>query len=224
MTPILLHIESSSITCGVALSMGQQVVTEFVLHQKNVHSQKLASLIDNILSENQIKPAQLNGIALSAGPGSFTGLRIGFSIVKGLVYALNIPIMPISTLRIWAYQAGHYSGKIVPIIDARRGEVFTAQYQWQNNSLKETVAPTLLLLEQLPQWLPEGPVLLTGRDALSLLPNLQPHLSQQVDYRSAPFIQLWALAELGIQAYIHKEWENIKTIEPMYMRAFKGVL
>ncbi len=222
-SPVLLHIESSSITCGVAVSIGAQVVAEFAMHKKNVHSQKLAPLVERVLAEADISIQQVEGIALSAGPGSFTGLRIGFSLAKGIAHAQGIPIMPISTLKIWAYQAGPRSGIIVPIIDARRGEIFVAQYRWQAGQLEEVVSPTLLPIEQLPRWLPEGPILLTGSDAGNIIESAELALPPGVVYQSAPYLQLWALARLGIQAFEQNTWVDVATVEPIYMRAFKGV-
>ncbi|MGE5653363.1 MAG: tRNA (adenosine(37)-N6)-threonylcarbamoyltransferase complex dimerization subunit type 1 TsaB, partial [Bacillota bacterium] len=99
---LVLAIDASTLVSGVALVSDDRVLAEFVLQTAKTHSQRLLPSIDHIMREADIRPDQLDGVVVSGGPGSFTGLRIGMSTAKGLAHALNIPIIAINTLDFWA--------------------------------------------------------------------------------------------------------------------------
>ncbi len=222
--PYLLHIETTGLTCGVAVSRERGIIAEFAVNQKNVHSRKLAPFVEQALEEAEISPDVLSAIVVSAGPGSFTGLRIGFSLAKGMAQALNIPVIPVSTLQVWAYSLGPRPEAIVPIIDARREELFVARFHHDANGFQEVEKPTLLPLAEFPNWLGDAPAIITGADAVRLKSQLHPLLPDSATIWSAPQPQMWALAELGYSAYLKGNWPSLTDAEPLYMRAFKGVL
>ncbi len=222
--PILLNIETSGLTCGVSISRGDQLLATLLMNEKNIHSRKLGVFVHHLLRETEIKPADISAIAVSAGPGSFTGLRIGFSFAKGMAQALNIPILPVPTLSIWAYQLGMRSEAILPIIDARREEIFIARYYYNTDGFQEVESPTLISLNALSTWIEKEPCILTGVDAQRLERKLQSVIGHVPLVWSAPHPQLWALATLGYRAYQAGNWNSLTEVEPLYMRAFKGVL
>ncbi|RMI06645.1 MAG: hypothetical protein D6681_08365, partial [Calditrichaeota bacterium] len=135
-----------------------------------------------------------------------------------------IPIVEVPTLDVLAYQAGRQEMPVFPLIDARRGEIFGALYEWQAHAPVRTGEYRLLKPEQLPRMLP-GPVYLVGRDALRLRPLLEPHLPPNSRFpEGAPGDpQLWALLHLGRDRYLNREFSDPASCEPMYMRRFKGV-
>ncbi len=222
--PLLLNLETSGLTCGVALSHGDQILVEIAMHAKNIHSQKLAPFVDQLFKTSQTSPDSLQGILISAGPGSFTGLRIGFSLAKGIAHARNIPVIPVSTLAIWAFQLGPRPENIIPIIDARRDEIFVARFQHGADGFHMLQAPTRLPLPQLATWMGDDPAIITGSDALRLADKLQPIVPVNSTIYSSPAPQLWALAALGYQQFQTGKWPEYTEVEPQYMRAFKGVL
>jgi len=220
----LLGIESSGITCGAAISRNGQVLGEVSLNLKNIHSEKLAPLIGDLVSTLRLTTQDLHGIVLSAGPGSFTGLRIGYSIAKGMAAALQIPIVEVPTLDIWAYQAGEQALPVLPVIDAHRGEIFCAIYRWADGQLRQEGNYQLLQPEMLRKFL-RKPVVLTGGDAPKLFPTLLPFLPKGSLLLNHPaaYLHPWALLSLGYEKFQRGEFADTAGCEPMYMRAFRGV-
>lgn len=224
-SPVLLGIESSGNTCGVGISSGGQLLGEISANIRNIHSRQLAPFVEYLLQTTATARKELSAVVLSAGPGSFTGLRIGYSLAKGLAHALGIPIVEVATLDVWAYQAGVQSLPVLPIIDAHRREIFCALYHWQGEELKRYSEYVLLSPPDLPGFLSRG-ALLTGADAAGLYPALEPFLppgSRRL-HPAPAFPQLWALLELGLQKYRQNLLSQPDRCEPLYLRTFKGTL
>ncbi len=123
----ILSLETSADVCSVALHKDRQLLATRVLHEPQAHAAKLAPLITEVLSDAGFVIGELEAVAVSAGPGSYTGLRIGTSTAKGLCYALNIPLIAIGTLDLLAYQGQSLNATgalLCPMIDARRMEVY----------------------------------------------------------------------------------------------------
>ena len=138
---IILNIETATKNCSVALANeGKTIACKEIAEQNFSHAEKLHVFIEELLAENNLQFSDLNAIAVSQGPGSYTGLRIGVSSVKGLCYALNIPMIAIDTLQLLAKQIQIEEGIIIPMIDARRLEVFSAFYDKNHNQIRNTQA------------------------------------------------------------------------------------
>ena len=126
---LILNIETATKNCSVSLSKdGQTLSCKEMAEQNFSHAEKLHVFIEDVLVENNFSYADLNAVAVSQGPGSYTGLRIGVSSVKGLCYALNIPMIAVDTLEILAKNISVKDGIIIPMIDARRMEVYSALF------------------------------------------------------------------------------------------------
>jgi tRNA threonylcarbamoyladenosine biosynthesis protein TsaB len=124
----MLTIESSGTVAGVSVFHHDRVIATKIIDNGLTHSQKLMLCVDEVVKEAQISKQQLKAIAVSNGPGSFTGLRIGVTTAKTIAQALNIPVIPVNTLDAMACNALLFNGIICPMIDARREQVFTAIY------------------------------------------------------------------------------------------------
>src|SRR5690554_1548565 len=123
----ILNIETSTKNCSVTLAKnGNTVIIKEIAEQNFSHFEKLHLFIDEVLKQAEISFKELAAVALSKGPGSYTGLRIGASTAKGLCFALDIPLIALDSLQILAMQLTHNNGLIIPMIDARRMEVYTA--------------------------------------------------------------------------------------------------
>jgi tRNA threonylcarbamoyladenosine biosynthesis protein TsaB len=120
----LLALDTSSPTGSLAILEGTQVLQEITLQVRTSYSEQLMTTLDQILKELQLSIRDLEGVAVSHGPGSFTGLRIGMGVVKALAYALEIPLWGVSTLEALVVSAGFDVGKAWAIIDARQGEFY----------------------------------------------------------------------------------------------------
>ncbi len=135
---MILSIETATELCGVALVDNQRCLGERIVVEKNIHSERLMVLVDEVLREAGVPVASLDGVAVSIGPGSFTGLRIGLSAAKGLAYARSLPILAVPTLDAIAYEAarvGRDSSRpadaelICAVVDAKRDEAYFAFYE-----------------------------------------------------------------------------------------------
>ena len=139
--PIILNIETATKNCSVALAKeGKTIVCKELATENFSHAEKLHVFIEQILVESDVQFSELNAIAVSQGPGSYTGLRIGVSSAKGFSYALNIPLIAVDTLQLLAKQINIDKGIILPMIDARRMEVFSAMYDSNYNQIRATQA------------------------------------------------------------------------------------
>lgn len=127
----ILGIDSSGLTASVALVEDEITVAEYTVDYKKTHSQTLLPMLDEIIKMTQQDMNEIDGIAISQGPGSFTGLRIGSATSKGLAQALRKPIIPVDTLA--AMAAGVYTADmlICPLMDARRNQTYTGLYQYE---------------------------------------------------------------------------------------------
>ena len=143
---VILCIETSTTNCSVAIGIDSKVVSlvEFDSH-KFSHAEQLHVFIKKVLDNVDLKLSDLSAVAISKGPGSYTGLRIGVSTAKGLCYALDIPLLSISTLEVLARQVApeHANLAIIPMIDARRMEVYTSVFDRDYNSVQEVSAKIL---------------------------------------------------------------------------------
>ncbi|OXG07351.1 tRNA (adenosine(37)-N6)-threonylcarbamoyltransferase complex dimerization subunit type 1 TsaB [Flavobacterium araucananum] len=125
--PFILNIETATKNCSVSIAKnGETIVCKEIAEEGYSHAEKLHVFIEEVIAEAGISVQDLNAIAVSQGPGSYTGLRIGVSAAKGLCFALNLPLIAVDTLQTLASQANVATGKIIPMLDARRMEVYSA--------------------------------------------------------------------------------------------------
>jgi tRNA threonylcarbamoyladenosine biosynthesis protein TsaB len=123
----ILNIETATKNCSVALAKeGKTILCKEIAEEGYSHAERLHVFIEEIIKEAGINFKDLSAIAVSQGPGSYTGLRIGVSAAKGLCFALDIPLIAVDTLQVLASQASVYRGLIIPMLDARRMEVYSA--------------------------------------------------------------------------------------------------
>ncbi|MCH2233509.1 MAG: tRNA (adenosine(37)-N6)-threonylcarbamoyltransferase complex dimerization subunit type 1 TsaB [Crocinitomicaceae bacterium] len=138
---LILNIETSTKSCSVAASKeGELISLKEVSGEKYQHNEFLYSFINEALDEAKIKMKDLNAVAISEGPGSYTGLRIGTSTAKGICHGLNIPLIAVSTLESLANLVDVSTDFICPMLDARRMEVYSAIFDNNLNLLEETEA------------------------------------------------------------------------------------
>lgn len=123
----ILNIETATKNCSVSIAKnGETIICKEIAEEGYSHAEKLHVFIEEVIAEAGISVQDLAAIAVSQGPGSYTGLRIGVSAAKGLCFALNIPLIAVDTLQTLASQANVSEGKIIPMLDARRMEVYSA--------------------------------------------------------------------------------------------------
>lgn len=136
----ILGLDSSGMTASVAVVEEDLLVAEYSVNYKKTHSQTLVPMLNEIAKMTELDMESLDAIAIAKGPGSFTGLRIGSATAKGLGFALNKPIVEISTTEGLAYNMFGTDRLICPIMDARREQVYTGLYEFEKDTLK-TIVP-----------------------------------------------------------------------------------
>jgi tRNA threonylcarbamoyladenosine biosynthesis protein TsaB len=157
----VLAIETSTLAGGAALLDGDQLVGEYVLNVRTTHSERLLAAVDRLLQDAGWTLTSLEGLAVAVGPGSFTGLRIGVSTVKGLAYSLRIPVVAVSTLEALAWTLPFTRHPICPVLDARKGEVYAALFHWEGERLVRDWEDQALAPGELCERL-GGPVVFVG--------------------------------------------------------------
>lgn len=131
----LLAVDASGQVASVAIMTEEGIRAEYTVDYKKTHSQTLLPMIDEICKMTETEPAKLDAIAVSQGPGSFTGLRIGAATVKGMAFALDKPVIAIPTLQMLAANFHGANENICPMMDARRNQVYTGIYRFQEGEL-----------------------------------------------------------------------------------------
>lgn len=141
----VLALDSSGLVASAALvedgAMGGTLLAEYTVNYKKTHSQTLLPMLDEIVKMTEISLETVDAIAVAAGPGSFTGLRIGSATAKGLGLALDKPLVAVPTLDALAFNLWGQEGLVCPLMDARREQVYTGVYEFRNGCLKRLVSP-----------------------------------------------------------------------------------
>ena len=133
----ILGMDTSSRACSVAVVENDCLICEFVINNKKTHSQKLMPMIETMLNMSDLSIEDMDAIAVSVGPGSFTGLRISMATAKAISHVNNIPILAVNALESLAGNMDLCDKKIYPILDAQRTQVYTAKYEYKNDELVE---------------------------------------------------------------------------------------
>jgi len=223
MNPTILHIETATDVCSVALSRDAEIIGLKEEAGGNNHAKNLLPFIDEVLKQAVVTLKEVNGVAVSIGPGSYTGLRIGVSTAKGIAYTAGIPVMAIGTLEGIAQGAkGLWAGtssepvQIVPMIDARRMEVFTTRYDFEMQPLEE-ISAKIVDENTFAELLSEQKVLFCGngmpkcRDLLSAFPN--------ACFIDAP-ISAKHLLPAALRKWQNNDFEDVAYFEPFYLKEY----
>ncbi|MGG5506551.1 MULTISPECIES: tRNA (adenosine(37)-N6)-threonylcarbamoyltransferase complex dimerization subunit type 1 TsaB [unclassified Myroides] len=215
---VLLNVETATKNCSVSLSVDGTLVGMKEIAEENFsHAEKLHVFIEAILKENGYSMQDLSAIAVSQGPGSYTGLRIGVSSVKGLCYGLNIPMIALDTLQIVAKQLQVENGWIIPMIDARRMEVFCAIFSHEGEMVKPIEAKVIdeTSFSELEG---ETPVYFLGDGAMkcvSVLTAANFHFCPTIVYPSAK-----EMVTLSYEKFQAKDFVDVAYFEPYYLKDF----
>ncbi|UFJ40958.1 tRNA (adenosine(37)-N6)-threonylcarbamoyltransferase complex dimerization subunit type 1 TsaB [Brevibacillus humidisoli] len=147
----ILAIDTSNLVLSVAVVDETRMLGEWTTNKQKDHSVRLMDGIAQLLETLELEPEQLDGIAVAHGPGSYTGVRIGVAAAKSMAWSLGIPVVGVSSLEVVAANALGFAGAVVPLFDARRGQVYTACYRSKHTDAWDTVLPERIIL--LDEWL-----------------------------------------------------------------------
>ncbi len=215
----IILLETSTALCSAALAVDGKIVS-YREEDGRVHASRLAPMVQEILEENKLKVSGCDAVCVSMGPGSFTGLRVGVSTAKGLCFGAGIPLLAVGSLETLVWQArenGLPEGcrYIVPMIDARRMEVYTAVYS-ADGEIVVPVAPKVLDESSYASELSGGKVLFIGDGAEKA--------SGVIKSPNASFVQACpsarAMAKPALKAFEAKDWKDVAYFEPFYLKDF----
>jgi len=215
---IILGIETSTQICSTALVANNTLLAEYRLNIKNAHAGKLVGAIEKILQDADVKLQELSGIAVSIGPGSFTGLRIGLSVAKGLAMPDSIPLVAVPTLAALASQAPLADGVVCPLVRSRAKEFYAALYQRTQFVDEQIKDVHVLQTEALQSFIPEIALLIGDIHAL------QKQDFDLSDFQTAPeqysLLSGYTIARLGAVRLSQGRTENLDLLEPLYHQDF----
>ena len=213
---LILNIETATKNCSVALSKdGKTLAIREIAEQNFSHAEKLHVFIEELFAESHLKLQDLSAIAVSQGPGSYTGLRIGVSAAKGLCYALSIPLIAVDTLEILARKINISNGTILPMIDARRLEVYSAFFDSNYAKIRETKAE---IIDE-NSFQEETEILhLIGDGAMKFKEILTGEKFKY--YPEMQFPSATEMSLISIQKFQNKQFEDVAYFEPFYLKDF----
>lgn len=220
-----LGIETATSIASVGVAAEDQVLAERALPMRGSHARSLLALIDTALAAADLGLGGLDLVAVSIGPGSFTGLRIGLSVAKGLALATGLPVVGVPTLEAYARTAGPRPDTLCPVLDARKGEVYAAAYRWRGADLECVAAPAAIAPERCAASL-RAPCTLVGDGVDAYLELWRRALGEGAD-----LIPLAALppsgavvAGLGIARARARGADDLALLEPRYCRPCEAEL
>jgi tRNA threonylcarbamoyladenosine biosynthesis protein TsaB len=212
----ILNLETATKNCSVSISNNDKIIaSKEIATQGFAHAENLHVFISDVLQQAQISLNDLHAIAVSKGPGSYTGLRIGVSAAKGLSYALNIPLIAIDTLEILAHQLKNVEGFIVPMLDARRMEVFMGIYN-SNYELIQPVNAEIIDENTLVNF--SDNLYLIGDGALKCSDILT--ASNFKYYPEILYPSANQMGEIAYKKFETNQFEDVAYFEPYYLKDF----
>ncbi|WP_010135164.1 tRNA (adenosine(37)-N6)-threonylcarbamoyltransferase complex dimerization subunit type 1 TsaB [Ochrovirga pacifica] len=214
---LILNLETSTKNCSVGISKNGVCIA---LKEQNdgqySHAEKLHVFIEELLNEHQLKVTDLDAIAVGKGPGSYTGLRIGVSAAKGLAYAAEIPLISVHTLQVLANTVKPKEGLIIPILDARRMEVYAAIFT-NNHQFKRQVQAEIIDQNSYGELLDNHPIYFVG-DAVDKCKEVLQH--PNAIFIENQFPSAKEMSALSYAKFINKDFEDVAYFEPFYLKDF----
>jgi tRNA threonylcarbamoyladenosine biosynthesis protein TsaB len=216
----ILQIETATQVCSAAISKDGHTIALKELMASNIHAGSLTLFIQDVMTTSGLQFAELDAIAVSKGPGSYTGLRIGVSTAKGLCYALDKPLIGIDTLQMMA--AGYlssnreYTGLICPMIDARRMEVFTAVFDRELTEIAPTAAK-IIDVESFKDLLDQNELAFIGDGASKCAVVLG---DKNAVFSDLNFNSATNMSKLAYAAFAAGRFEDVAYFEPFYLKDF----
>jgi tRNA threonylcarbamoyladenosine biosynthesis protein TsaB len=214
----VLAVETSTRAGGVALLDDERIVGEYLLDVRSTHSERLMSGVERLMADAGWAPEALDGLAVAVGPGSFTGLRIGLSAVKGLALALAVPIAAVPTLDALAASLPHAAWPVCPVLAARKDEVYASLYRWRGGAARREWEYLALSPTSLAARLTER-VIVVGDGAESVRSPLA-ELAPAPSRRPSP---AW-VGHLGLSMLRGGNTVAPAALVPLYLRPFEAEL
>jgi len=216
---LILNIETATKNCSVSISKEGKIIALKELNDGNYsHAEKLHGLIGQITLEANIELSHLKAIAISKGPGSYTGLRIGVSAVKGLCFALDIPMISVNTLQSLALSVSIEKGYKIPLLDARRMEVYSQVFSEKDEKIRDVHAE-IIDSDSFSDFLNAEKVYFFG-DGAEKCKGIITH--ENAVFIDGKFPSAKEMSVISYEKYLKKEFEDVAYFEPFYLKEFIG--
>ena len=219
---LILQLETSTSSCSVALSQNGNIISFKEQNERNIHASHITLFIEDAMNSAGKKFSDLSAVAISMGPGSYTGLRIGVSTAKGLCYALDIPLIAVNTLEAMASRVvkqvlvDRENTLLCPMIDARRMEVFTALYDYQLNEI-EPVQAKIIDESSFTAFSKEYKIIFFGDGA----EKCKAIFKDTAKFSFLDFINsALDLSQIALKKFRGLEFENVAYFEPYYLKDY----
>ncbi len=218
----ILGIDTSSIDIGIGLFQDSEPIASYSRFIRNSHAEHIAQVVEMLLEINNVNSGDIKHIAVSVGPGSFTGLRIGISFVKGFCFKRDAVVLPVSSLEILSYAARNHSGRIISAIDARNDDVFFGSFEAKNGIIHRLTEDSIVNISDFKSFLCKDDIVVTDKmgfsrsvvfNSLNNLKNVLP--VEQYHLQRGLFCSL-----IGAQSLNSPEkWKSEMEIIPNYLRS-----
>ncbi len=213
---LLLSIETSTSICSIALHRDGELISSKDIYGEKSHSEELTVMIENVLKEQTLSYQELSGIVVSSGPGSYTGLRIGTSTAKGLCFALDIPLLSVSTLEAIAHQAITENFDLIcPMLDARRMEVYCMLLDTELDEVKEVHAK-IIDENSFKEELETKKIVFVG-NGVEKCQEVLAHENAILKTDILPSAQ--SMGKIGFEKYKNQQFEDVAYFEPFYLKS-----
>ena len=211
----ILAIDTSTLVSSVAIATPGALIAELTLQARKTHSERLMSHIASLLQMAELDVKKLKAIAVSLGPGSFTGLRIGLATAKGLAYALKIPLIGVPTLTALAFSCPVAGSYLAPMLDAQREKVYQAVFEWQDGKLEEIIPARVIAFDE------AYTELLKMSKPCVILGEAAKMYREKISSPAPPHITMpraGSIAVLAQKMFQNGEFQDIFALEPLYIR------
>lgn len=215
----ILGVDTTSKGCSVAVVDNGHLLSELTKVSSHTHAVHLMGMIRDALTMSGTDVTDLDGFSVTEGPGSFTGLRIGISTIKGLAAAVNKPVVGVSSLRVLASQMMFYPSLICPVLDARKGEVYFSKYRFAKGILEEETSAQVLPPMEAVSGIKE-PCIFVGDGAYLYKKEITLRLNGTASFAPPYYNILRAstVANLGLLSFKNGKTNNLGSLAPCYIR------
>lgn len=218
----ILALDASSGVASVALLSDDVIVGEYTINHKKTHSQTLMPMINQLLASIDFDISEIDIFAASVGPGSFTGLRIGLATIKGLAHACDRQVVGVSTLEAMAYNLPCCDKMIVPILDARRDQVYGGVYRWKDEELLTIIEPCALSIDELLAIIQTKgePAIFIGDGVVRFKGQIEDKLAANAEFTFANsnLQRAASVAVLANKKFQNGEGVSCEKMKPIYLR------
>ena len=215
----ILAVDTATPTCSVAVVEDDTLLAESTSFSNQTHSIQLLNIIDNVLGKANLKVDQVDGFAVTIGPGSFTGLRIGISSIKGLAFCLNKPVVGVSSLQTLAFQCKQNPYLICPVLDARKKEVYFCHYRVNSGTLEKESQEQVASPAEVVKGIRES-CIFVGNGAKLYQRQISSALGGWAHFaaESQHTIRASTVARLSLPRFIRQDTDDVQMLVPHYIR------